>query len=55
MSESTGSSNKRQQKEDNVRSAELDFMQDLEMVLKETAADPENTNTPIAKSRVVLN
>ena len=29
------------QQEDNVKSAELDFMLDLEMLVKETAADPE--------------
>ena len=29
------------QQEDNVRSAELDFMVDLETLIKETTADPE--------------
>ena len=29
------------QQEDNVRSAELDFMLDLETLIKKTAADPE--------------
>ena len=29
------------QQEDNIRSAELDFMLDLETLIKETAADPD--------------
>ena len=32
---------RKKQQEDNVRSAELDFMLDLETLIKETAADPE--------------
>ena len=33
--------NRNKQQEDNVRSAELDFMLDLETIIKETAADPD--------------
>ena len=32
---------KKKQKEDNVRAAELDFMHNLETLIKETAADPD--------------
>ena len=36
-----GKTTRKKQQEDNIRAAELDFMLDLEALVKETAADPD--------------